>query len=100
WSSRPFLPAEDSLGPLEGREVVLLADSFNRWFEPENLRAACDVLVAAGCRVHLAKPLDSRRPLCCGRTYLAAGMVEQARAEQSRVMAALRPFLERDLPVI
>ena len=100
WSSRPFLPDETVLGPEGGREVVLLADSFNRWFEPENLRAACDVLVAGGCRVHLATPADGGRPLCCGRTYLAAGLVDEARAEQSRVMAALRPFLERDVPVV
>lgn len=100
WSSRPFLPRESVLGPEGGREVVLLADSFNRWFEPENLEAACAVLVAAGCRVHLAKASDGQRPLCCGRTYLAAGMVDEARAEQSRSLAALRPFLERDLPVI
>src|SRR5690554_4512424 len=99
WSSRPFLPSVTSLGPVEGREVVLLADSFNRWFEPENLRAACEVLVAAGCRVHLPRPVTGSRPLCCGRTYLSAGLVEQARAEQSRVMAALRPFLERDIPI-
>lgn len=100
WSSRPFLPSVTSLGPVEGREVVLLADSFNRWFEPENLRAACEVLVAAGCRVHLPRPVTGSRPLCCGRTYLSAGLVEQARAEQSRVMAALRPFLERDIPIV
>jgi len=100
WSSRPFLPDEAALGPEGGREVVLLADSFNRWFEPENLRAACDVLVAGGCRVHLATPADGGRPLCCGRTYLAAGLVDEARAEQSRVMASLRPFLERDVPVV
>ena len=100
WSSRPFLPSVSSLGAGEGREVVLLADSFNRWFEPENLRAACEVLVATGCRVHLPRPVTGSRPLCCGRTYLAAGLVEQARAEQSRVMEALRPFLERDIPIV
>jgi len=30
------------------RDVILLADTFNRWFEPENLRAALRVLTAAG----------------------------------------------------
>ena len=35
-------------------EVLLLADTFNRWFEPENLRAALRVLAAAGYRAVLA----------------------------------------------
>jgi FAD/FMN-containing dehydrogenase/Fe-S oxidoreductase len=77
-----------------GREVYLLADTFNRYFEPENLRAALRVLRAAGVRPIL--PQSGGRPLCCGRTYLAAGMVDRARAEAARMLAAL----PRDLPVI
>jgi len=100
WSGRPFLPRTSAVGPEDGREVVLLADSFNRWFEPENLEAARDVLVAAGCRVHLPTPLDGGRPLCCGRTYLSAGLVEEARAEQRRTLDALRPFVERGVAVV
>jgi FAD/FMN-containing dehydrogenase/Fe-S oxidoreductase len=83
-----------------GREVVLFVDTFNRWFEPENARAAARVLQASGCRVHAAQPLASGRPLCCGRSFLAAGMVEEARTEASRTLDALRPFVERGLPVI
>src|SRR5690606_7473503 len=40
------------------------------------------------------------RPLCCGRTYLAAGLVEQARAEARRTLAALAPYLERGASVV
>jgi Fe-S oxidoreductase len=40
------------------------------------------------------------RPLCCGRTYLAAGMVDRARAEARRVVDALRPFGEKGIPVL
>jgi Fe-S oxidoreductase len=83
-----------------GREVVVFVDSFNRWFEPENARAAIRVLQAAGCKVHAAQPLSSGRPLCCGRTFLAAGMVEEAKAEASRTLDALRPYVERGIPVI
>ena len=37
------------LAPANPRgEVLLLADTFNRYFEPENLRAALRVLAAAG----------------------------------------------------
>src|SRR5438132_9566781 len=35
-----------------GREVVVFVDSFNRWFEPENARAAIRVLQASGCKVY------------------------------------------------
>ena len=74
-------------------EVVLFADTFNRYFEPENVHAAVTVLEAAGCRVHLPKPVDrSKRPLCCGRTFLSVGLVEQARAEAERTIAALAPY--------
>lgn len=82
-------------------EVVLLADTFNTWFEPENLRAAQEVLVAMGCRVHIAH--DLKRParrLCCGRTYLTAGMVERARQEAERMASVLYPFAQRGVAIV
>ena len=75
-------------------DVILLADTFNRWFEPENLRAALRVLTAAGYRVRM--PEVRGRPLCCGRTYLAVGMVDKARGEARRTL----DMLGGDLPVI
>jgi Fe-S oxidoreductase len=83
-----------------GRAVVVFVDTFNRWFEPENARAAIRVLQAAGCKVHVAQPLAGGRPLCCGRTFLSAGMVEEARKEARRTLDALRPYAARDIPVI
>ncbi len=84
----------------DGAEVVLLPDTFSWWFEPENLRAAERVLGAAGYRVRIAGAADGGRPLCCGRTFLAAGMVEEARHEARRMLESLRPFVERGLPVV
>ena len=40
------------------------------------------------------------RPLCCGRTYLAAGMIDEARAEMVRTSNALRPHLQAGRPVV
>ena len=57
-------------------EVLLLADTFNRWFEPENLRAAIRVLTAAGyragdpCRL---RPAALLRTDLSGRRAGAAG---------------------------
>ena len=79
-------------GP-DDRQVVLFADTFGRWFEPETLRAAVRVLAAGGYRVETARPADGGRPLCCGRTFLAAGLVEEARAEARRTIAALKPHI-------
>ncbi len=87
WSSNPFRDAEASSPNGPRGTVILLADTFNRYFEPENLRAALRVLKAAGYGV--AMPRTSGQPLCCGRTYLAAGMVDKARAEARRTMDAL-----------
>jgi Fe-S oxidoreductase len=85
----------------DDKDVVLFADTFNRYFERENLDAAVDVLAVGGYRVHLVKPGDSSsRPLCCGRTFLAIGQVEEARKEMERTLAALEPFVARGIPMI
>jgi Fe-S oxidoreductase len=78
----------------------LFVDTFNRWFEPHNVRAAIRVLQAAGYRVHAAQPLTIGRPLCCGRTFLSAGLVEQAKAEARRTLHALKPWVDRGVAVI
>ena len=82
------------------REVVLLVDTFNNYFEPENARAALAVLRAAGYLVRLPRAIDGGRPLCCGRTFLAAGLVDEAKIEAARMIAALKPFVARGVPVI
>src|SRR6267378_1769029 len=85
-------------------EVVLFVDTFNNYFEPENARAALAVLDRAGYGVHIAGAGDASnenaRPLCCGRTFLAAGMVEQAKAEAQRMLAALEPYVGRGVDVV
>lgn len=99
WSLVPFR-GRTAAPSGDGPEVVLWADTFNTWFEPENPRAALAVLETAGYRVHLATPPDGGRPLCCGRTFLAAGLVDEARAEARRTLAALMPLVEKGVPVV
>src|SRR4051794_38672968 len=100
WRRDVFAPGRESYGAAEGREVVLFADTFNRAFEPENLDAALRVLIEAGYRVHIPKPVDRARPLCCGRTFLSAGLVEQARNELDRLVATYAPFASRGVPIV
>jgi FAD/FMN-containing dehydrogenase/Fe-S oxidoreductase len=102
WSSEPFRASEvpeprpDAVG-----EVVLFADTFNSFFEPDNLRAALRVLNAAGYGVHVLGPETNQgRHLCCGRTYLASGLIEEAKVEMRRVVEAVRPFAERGVPIV
>src|SRR5579885_3101062 len=83
------------------RDVVLFADTFNRYFERESLDAARRVLVAGGYRVHALLPSgDGERPLCCGRTFLAVGQIGEAKREIERTLAALAPYIARGMPVI
>jgi Fe-S oxidoreductase len=81
------------------KEVLLFVDTFNNHMEPDNARAARRVQEAAGYTVHLnARP--GERPLCCGRTFLAAGLVTQAKAEARRVLDALSPYVAQGIPVV
>ncbi len=95
WSGKPFREPAGADRP----DVVLFADSFNRWFEPEHLADALAVLTAAGFRVGFVQP-RRERPLCCGRTFLSAGLVDEARAEMERTVAAMRPALEAGATVV
>ncbi|MBR0723742.1 FAD-binding and (Fe-S)-binding domain-containing protein [Bradyrhizobium manausense] len=100
FRSDVFVPPAESVGPAAGREVVLFADTFNRIYERENLEAALRVLTAGGYRVHLPRPASGSRPLCCGRTFLSAGLVDEARSEFDRLVAAFAPFAARGVPII
>ncbi len=103
WHAEPFVPDAAQIAAAARRgergEVVLFADTFNTYFEPENARAALRVLQAAGYRVHLSRPEDGR-PLCCGRTYLAKGMVDAAREEARRLLDHYAPYVERGIPIV
>ena len=81
------------------REVVLFVDTFNNYFGGDTARAAHRVLEAAGHRVRL-NAVARERPLCCGRTFLSAGMVDEAKAEARRTIAALLPFARRGVRVV
>lgn len=96
-SDRPARP-DDIVG--DGRDLILFADTFNRYFEPENLAAARRVLMALGYRLHRAPNGPVARPLCCGRSFLSAGQVDQARQEASRTADALLPLIARGARVV
>ena len=101
WRTDHFrFHGEDTEFEEGAKEVVLLVDTFNSCFESENASAAVDVLRAAGYRVHCPRPLDGGRSLCCGRTFLSNGMVDEAKVEVLRTMTTLKPYVERGVPIV
>jgi FAD/FMN-containing dehydrogenase/Fe-S oxidoreductase len=106
WRRDVFTAPSPRLRGEGAREVALFADTFNAHFEPANLHAAVDVLTRLDYRVTLLRAetpngtVGPARALCCGRTFLSAGLVEEARTEARRVLAAAAPFVERGVPIV
>ena len=96
WTSTAMRGRRPATG---GKPVVLFADTFNNWLEPANLEDAARVLDAMGHDV-IASLGNDGKPLCCGRTYLATGMLGEARKEARRTIDALGPHLEAGTPIV
>ena len=97
WFKQVELPTKPAK---TGVPIILFADTFNRYFEPENLRAAIRVLHAAGYSVFAPISNNTKQPLCCGRTFLSTGMVDRARIEAKRLVATFLPFAKVGIPIV
>lgn len=95
-------PPAESCG--QRGKVVLFVDTFTHYYQPEVADAAIEVLRAGGYAVDVLQAAktdgEPERPLCCGRTYLSQGLVDEAKREAQRVMAALAPALAEGTPVV
>ena len=106
WKTQTFFNAppvsatrEDVL--LAAKPVVLFVDTFNGYFESENAFSALKVLQTAGYTAYVAtKKIADGKSLCCGRTYLASGMVDQAKAKARELVDALLPFAEKGIFIV
>jgi FAD/FMN-containing dehydrogenase/Fe-S oxidoreductase len=83
-----------------GKDIILFADTFNRAFEGETLEAAVHLLKRMGYRLHHVMPLATARPLCCGRTFLSVGAIDQAREEATRTIDTLAPFVAKGARIV
>ncbi len=99
WGRHPF-PSSEPIGQAGGREILLFADTFNAYFDVSTLHAAADVLSASGFLVRPLLPPEGERPFCCGRTFLEAGLIDEARREARRLIAAAMPFIDRGVPLV
>ena len=99
WDSKPFSPEEVSR-EVEGPEVVLLADTFSTYFEPQVLRDGLALLESSGRRVTVPASGNSSQRLCCGRTFLSSGLIDEAKHEATKLVDNLSPYIERGVPII
>ena len=81
-----------------GKAAVLFVDTFNGTFETENATAAARVLAAAGYVLHTVEKAGGHH--CCGRTFLAAGMVDAAKAKVGALVRALLPFADAGIAIV
>lgn len=104
-----YTPAELTTADSHGKKgVVLMVDTFNGYFEDDNIQAALTVLTAGGYRVHIARKAPAgkthartcSKEFCCGRTYLAVGMVEQAKETLAELVTYLAPYAKQGIPII
>ena len=110
WQAQHFFnqgPAGVSAQDLLRAEkpLVLFVDTFNGYFESDNARAAFRVLSAAGYSIHLASKAGRNSGaggphLCCGRTFLSQGLVDQARKQAGELINVLLPFAQRGIPIV
>lgn len=81
-----------------GKAAVLFVDTFNGTFESENAFAAARVLEAAGYVLHTVEKSGGHH--CCGRTFLASGMVEEAKVRAEALIDALLPLAQAGIPIV
>lgn len=79
-------PPSAARGP--GSRVVLFADTFAEYNEPDTARAALRLLESTGARV------DVPEVACCGRPMISKGFLARARKNALRNIAALAPYVE------
>ena len=83
WRRDVFKSDVEAIGPADGREVVLFADTFNRAYERENLDAALRVLVEGGYRVHIPSPADRGQAVML-RADVSLGRTGRPGADRTR----------------
>jgi FAD/FMN-containing dehydrogenase/Fe-S oxidoreductase len=88
WFRQHKFVGKESLG-----EVVLLGDCFTEWHDPQVGRAAVMLLELAGYQVHLAT-------LCCGRTLISKGFLDEARELARRGVRKLIDYAEAGVPIL
>ena len=80
--------------------VILFVDTFNRYYEPENVRSSIKVLKKAGYYPFIPTLSNSSKILCCGRTYLTNGLIDNAKKEMLDILNVFKPYLKQGISVV
>ena len=97
FSGRPFTQnwrrgrADDASAKTN---VALFADTFNNYYEPEQLTDAVRVLERCGAEVTVAPQV------CCGRPLISKGFLDAAARQAAATTTALLPLAEAGIPVL
>ena len=94
WPARTDNASGASAGASRHREVVLFADTFTNYFDPDVGLAAADVLEAAGFGVRLGPDA------CCGRPLISQGLLDEARERAAFIVGQLHPIAAAGSPII
>ena len=81
-------------------KVALFVDTFSRYYDPAIAQSAIRVLQSGNYDVEIAEADTGERPYCCGRTYLAQGMIKEAREEASRLVHCLKQQIDQGRVVV
>jgi FAD/FMN-containing dehydrogenase/Fe-S oxidoreductase len=107
WHRQHFFNQERGTGLVDresifkaSKPVVLFVDTFSGFFDSQNAQAAITVFQAAGYTVHMATKQTEKGHLCCGRTFLAVGLVEQAKQKAQEMLDNLLPFVDKNIPIV
>jgi len=80
------------------KSAALFVDTFNATFESENALAAARLLKKAGYTLYLVQKDQGQH--CCGRTFLAAGMVGKAKAKLSALLENVLPLARAGVCIV
>ncbi len=101
WRRDWFRDGELTATPKRQNPVILFIDTFSRYFEPENLRSAVRVLESAGYSVFAPVAKGSAdKPMCCGKTHLSTGNIEQSRQSGERLVNTYAPYALAGIPIV
>ncbi len=97
FSGRPFTQSwrgGRADGPSAEAKVALFADTFNNFYEPEQLADAVTVLERCGAEVRVAPQV------CCGRPLISKGFLDAAARQAAATTSALLPLAEDGVPIL
>jgi FAD/FMN-containing dehydrogenase/Fe-S oxidoreductase len=102
WRATGFRNQSKQLisAPLTECDLVLWADTFNDAYTPETLLSAYELATRLGYRVALSGAAAEGAALCCGRTAMSVGHLDQARALALQCLQALEPAIARGIPIV